>query len=92
MITKRKIRNGGAADDAIAIAALDGWPIEHTASPADGRTGMAHIIWVGLSEKTCSMSQELILDDSKAQFERELPTSNLSILIENPDHLPCVFE
>ena len=45
VITKRKIRNGGAADDAVAIAALDGWPIEHTARPADGRTGMAHIIW-----------------------------------------------
>ena len=45
MITKRKIRNGGAADDAIAIAALDGWPIEHTARLTDGRTGRAHIIW-----------------------------------------------
>ena len=46
MITKRKIRNGGAADDAVAIAALDGWPIEHTAARlTDGRTGMAHIIW-----------------------------------------------
>ena len=33
VITKRKIRNGGAADD--AIAALDGWPIEHTARLTD---------------------------------------------------------
>ena len=39
MITKRKIRNGGAADDAIAIAALDGWPIEHTAARLTDRDG-----------------------------------------------------
>ena len=38
VITKRKIRNGGAADDAVAIAALDGRPIEHTARLTDGRT------------------------------------------------------